>query len=74
MPRLGKAKSILHKRLKPRQRSVPLARYALKVLYNLAERSRVELESALPASAHATHHTRPFQHAQVLGDGLPRQA
>jgi len=65
--------SLLNKCLQPRQRRVPLARNALNVLFNLAERARVEFESALSPLALASHHPRPLQHAQVFCDRLPRQ-
>ena len=58
----------------PRQGLIPLSGNAIEVSPDVLERFRPQFEQAFASDACALHHAGAFEHAQVLGDRLPRQA
>jgi len=58
----------------PRQGLIPLSGNAIEVGPDVLERFRPQFEQAFASDACALHHAGAFEHAQVLGDRLPRQA
>ncbi len=64
---------ILDERFQACQRVIPLFRDALEGANRLVERVGLELEETLASFAHPAHEARPFEHAQMLGNGLTRQ-
>ncbi|SPE18176.1 hypothetical protein SBA5_140043 [Candidatus Sulfotelmatomonas gaucii] len=68
------SRSILHERFEPRQSLIPLVRDDVKILLHRMERARVKSEAAFAPGADTAHKAGALEHAQVLGDGLARNA
>jgi len=51
-----------------------MPRYEIEIILHFVERAWVELEPALAAGADAVHNAGSLQDAQVLGNGLAREA
>ena len=58
----------------PRERLIPLFGNEVEVGLDFLNGRRLEHEQAFASGPEVTHDAGAFQHAQVLGDGLPGQA
>src|SRR5271170_437968 len=62
--------SAFNKRLKPRERPVPLLGDEIEIFFEPFDRLWIEFEQTLAALANAAHDFHLFEHPQVLGDRL----
>jgi hypothetical protein len=66
--------ALFHQRLQSSERLVPLRRDAREASLRLEQRLRLELPDALAPRSMIAYETRAREHAQMLGDRLPRDA